>query len=240
LDKDSRILIACEESGVVAGAFMKRGYKNVWSCDLEPTSGNHPDHHIQQDVIPLLNGDCSFKTVDGAKHYIDGQWDLIISFPPCTDIAVSGCRWFDKKRANGSQEKSIRFFFELWKYSDCTENPIGILNGGKYINKYFPELYKEMLDYGFPFKPSQTVHPYMFGDGERKATCLWLKNLPLLVPTNIVPIEYVIGKNGKKYTKTHYGTCFKTDRAEQGRMRSKTYPGLADAMTIWANKKGEA
>ena len=219
-----KIMVACEESQTVCKAFRAKGHE-AYSCDILPCSGGNPEWHIKDDVFNHLEGE---------------GWDLIISFPPCTDIAVSGCRWFDKKRANGSQEKSIRFFFELWKYSDCTENPIGILNGGKYINKYFPELYKEMLDYGFPFKPSQTVHPYMFGDGERKATCLWLKNLPLLVPTNIVPIEYVIGKNGKKYTKTHYGTCFKTDRAEQGRMRSKTYSGLADAMTIWANKKGEA
>lgn len=166
---------------------------------------------------------------------LDG-WDKIISFPPCTDLAVSGCRWFDKKRLSGSQEASIKFFFTLWLYSNCTENPIGIMNGGKYIAKYFPVLYKEMKERGFPFRPSQIIHPYMFGDGERKSTCLWLKGLPPLLPTQIVPIDWVIGKNGKRYTKTHYGTCFKTNRVDQGILRSKTYPGIAKAMASqWSN-----
>ena len=200
-----KILVACEESQTVTKAFRERGH-DAYSCDIIDCSGGHPGWHIKDDVL---------------KHLNDG-WDMIISFPPCTDIAVSGCRWFDKKRESGVQEKSIRFFYNLWKYSDCSENPIGILNGGKYIKKYYPELYNEMLIAGFPFKPTQIIHPYMFGDGERKATCLWLKNLPPLVPTNIVPINYITGKNGKKYTRTHYGTCFKTDKNEQGKMRSKT------------------
>lgn len=208
-----KVLIACEESQVVCTAFRNKGHE-AYSCDIQDCSGGHPEWHIKDDVL---------------KHLNDG-WDLIISFQPCTDIAVSGCRWFDKKRISGKQEKSIRFFFEVWKYSNCSENPIGILNGGKYIRKYFPELYNEMLQAGFPFKPSQIIHPYMFGNGERKATCLWLRNLPLLIPTNIVPIKYIYGKNGKKYTQTHYGTCFKTDRIEQGKIRSKTFPGIAEAM----------
>ena len=208
-----KVLVACEESQVVCTAFRNKGHE-AYSCDIIDCSGGHPEWHIKDDVL---------------KHLGDG-WDLIISFQPCTDIAVSGCRWFDKKRLSGVQEKSIRFFFEVWKYSDCSENPIGILNGGKYIQKYYPDLYNEMLCANFPFKPSQIIHPYMFGDGEKKATCLWLKNLPLLIPTNIVPINYTIGKNGKRYTQTHYGTCFKTDRIEQGKIRSKTFQGIANAM----------
>lgn len=208
-----KVLVACEESQAVTKEFRRLGHE-AYSCDLYPCSGGHPEWHLQQDVIPLLAE----------------KWDLIISFPPCTDLAVSGCRWFDKKRESGRQEKSIRFFFEVWKKSNCVENPIGICNGGKYIKKYFPVLYQEMIDCGFPFKPTQTIHPFMFGDGERKATCLWLKGLTPLTPTNIVPINWIIGKNGKSYTATHYGTCFKTNREEQGKIRSKTFPGIAKAM----------
>jgi hypothetical protein len=215
-----KILIACEESQVVCTAFREKGHE-TYSCDILPTSGKHPEWHLQQDVIPLLN---------------EG-WDLIIAFPPCTDLAVSGCRWFDKKRESGKQENSIRFFFEIWKHSACVENPIGIMNGGKYIKQYYPKLYQEMFNYGFPFKPTQIIHPYMFGDGERKATCLWLKDLQPLRATNIVPINWIIGKNGKKYTATHYGTCFKTNKDEQGKIRSKTFPGIANAMADqWGNK----
>ena len=97
-----------------------------------------------------------------------------------------------------------------------------------------------MVEYGFPFKPTQIIHPYMFGDGERKSTCLWLRGLPPLhhvAKTDLfndkvthVDIDWVIGKNGKRYTKTHYGSCFKTDRIEQGKQRSKTFPGIAKAM----------
>jgi len=208
-----KILVACEESQAVTKEFRRLGHE-AYSCDILECSGSHPEWHLQQDVIPLLQE----------------KWDLIISFPPCTDLAVSGCRWFDKKRKSGKQEKSIRFFFEVWKKSNCVENPIGIMNGGKYIKKYYPELWQEMKGYGFPFKPSQTIHPYMFGNGERKATCLWIKGIPLLTPTDIVPINWIIGKNGKKYTATHYGTCFKTDKDEQGKRRSKTFPGIAKAM----------
>ena len=209
-----RVLVACKESQRVCIAFRERGHE-AYSCDIIDCSGGHPEWHIKDDVL---------------KHLDDG-WDLIISFQPCTDIAVSGARWFEEKRLSGSQEKSIRFFFEVWKYSNCSENPIGILNGGKYIKWHFPELYQEMKLYGFPFKSSQIIQPYFFGDHERKTTCLWLRGLPRLKPTNIVPIEYIIGKNGKKYTQTHYGTCFKTDRTEQGKIRSKTFPGIAQAMS---------
>lgn len=225
-----KVLVACEESQAVCIAFRNKGHE-AYSCDILPCSGGHPEWHIQNDVLryikPGLVKDVFFE--NGDRKFID-FWDMVISFPPCTDLAVSGCRWFDKKRLSGSQEKSIKFFFEIWKRSNCTENPIGIMNGGKYIAKYFPELYNEMINYGFPFRPTQIVHPYMFGDGERKATCLWLNGIPPLLPTQIVPIDYVIGKNGKKYTKTHYGTCFKTNKFEQGKLRSKTFPGIAKQM----------
>jgi hypothetical protein len=209
-----KVLVACEESQVVCKAFRAKGHE-AYSCDIQECSGGNPEWHLQMDFF---------------EAYKLKAWDLVITFQPCTDLAVSGCRWFDKKRDSGSQEKSIRFFYEVWKLSNCSENPVGIMNGGKYIKKYFPVLYNEMKEYGFPFKPTQIVHPYYFGDGERKKTCLWLRGLKKLSATDIVPIEYIEGKNGKRYTKTHYGSCFKTDRSEQGKLRSKTFPGIAQAM----------
>ena len=130
-----RILIGCEESQAVTIAFRNVGHE-AFSCDLQECSGGKPEWHLQMSIFEAV------KLKD---------WDRVITFQPCTDLAVSGCRWFDKKRESGNQEKSIRFFFEVWKFSNCSENPIGILNGGKYIKKYFPKLYNEMVEYGFPF-----------------------------------------------------------------------------------------
>jgi hypothetical protein len=148
-----KVLIGCEESQTVCMAFRELGHE-AYSCDLLPCSGGHPEWHLQMDVFGAL------------KMKV---WDRVISFPPCTDLAVSGAKHFWYKRENGSQEKSIRFFFEVWKISNCSENPIGIMGGGNYIKKWFPNLYREMKDYGFPFKATQIIHPYMFGHGEVKA-----------------------------------------------------------------------
>jgi hypothetical protein len=194
------ILIACEESGIVTEKFRERGH-NAWSCDLLPTSGNHPEWHIKDDVLNHLN---------------DG-WDLVISFPPCTHLAVSGARWFDKKRLSGEQRESIIFFLNLWRKSNCSENPIGILNTPEYLKKWFPKLYEYALFIGFPFKPSQIIQPWQFGHGETKATCLWLRNLPKLQPTNIV--------DGREHR------IWKMPPSEnRQKLRSKTYPGIAAAM----------
>jgi hypothetical protein len=195
-----KLLVGCEESQAVTIAFRALGHE-AYSCDLLPCSGGHPEWHIEGDVLEVSKG----------------YWDLTITFQPCTDLTVSGARWFEKKRLSGEQEKSIRFFFEVWKLSDCSENPIGILNGGKYVKKWFPALYQEMKYYGFPFEPSQIIQPWQFGHGETKATCLWLKNLPLLKPTNIVD-----GRE-QRIWKMPPGP-------ERQKLRSKTYEGIAKAM----------
>lgn len=142
----------------------------AFSCDTEDCSGGHKEWHIKADCLSL----------DRAG------FDAIISFPPCTHLAVSGAKHFELKRADGRQEDGIRFFFEVWKYSDCTENPVGILNGGEYIKKWFPDLHAEMSAAGFPFKPTQIIQPWQFGDQAQKTTCLWLKNLPILTHTKLV------------------------------------------------------
>lgn len=164
------VLIGCEESQAVCKEFRRLGHE-AYSCDLLPCSGGHPEWHLQMDVFEAI----ALK-----------DWNLTITFQPCTDIAVSGARHFWYKREDGRQEKAIRFFFEVWKVSHCSENPIGIMNGGKYIKKWFPDLHTEMKKAGFPFRPAQIVQPWQFGHGETKATCLWLNGLPPLKNTQVV------------------------------------------------------
>ena len=218
-----RILVACEESQNVTNELRKLGHE-AYSCDIQMHSGSHDEWHICQDVLPLLNGFCKFKTVDGDYHEINSKWDMIIAFPPCTDLCVSGARHFAKKQADGRQQRSIDFFMEFVN-ADCDkiaiENPIGIMS-----TKYR--------------KPDQIIQPWQFGDKYSKSTCLWLKNLPLLVPTKIVEkgefIEW-IDKNGKKkrQAKWFYEALRNSKNAEErAKIRSKTFPGIANAMaTQW-------
>lgn len=185
-----KILIACEESQAVCKAFRERGHES-YSCDIIDCSGGHPEWHIKDDVRNVLRHDVSSVT----------EWDMVIAFPPCTDLAVSGARWFPKKRADGSQEKSIiffEFFTMLRTPFVAIENPIGIMS----------TIYR---------KPDQIIQPWQFGHGETKATCLWLKGLPLLKPTNIVK-----GREQKIWKMPP-----SEDRAK---LRSKTYDGVAKAM----------
>lgn len=205
-----RVLVACEESQEVCKAFRARGHE-AYSCDLLPCSGGHPEWHLQDDALRVVVSD---------------RWPLVLSFQPCTDLAVSGARWFDAKRASGEQEKSIRFFFELWKYSNCSENPIGIMNGGEYIKKWYRDLYDEMYDSHFPFRPTQIIQPWQFGHGETKATCLWLNALPKLKHTAIDTMferkTHVSGREARIHRMAPG-----PDRAKE---RSKTYEGIAKAM----------
>ena len=195
-----KLLVCCEESQTVCKAFRELGWE-AYSCDIEPESGNHPEWHIQQDVLPLIDGDCSFKTVDGTKHHIKGPWDLLICHPPCTDLAVSGARWFKEKQADGRQQRSIEFFLKFTT-AKCQhiaiENPIGIMSTHYH-------------------KPDQIIQPWQFGHGETKATCLWLIGLPCLIPTNIVD-----GREQRIWKLPPID-----DRAK---LRSKTFPGIAKAM----------
>lgn len=200
-----RILIACEESQAVTIEMRRLGHE-AYSCDLLECSGGHPEWHIKGDVIPLLNGFCRFQTMDGMWHEIDSRWDMIIAFPPCTDLASSGARHFAKKRADGRQQRSIAFFM-MFVNADCDriaiENPIGIMSS----------IYR---------KPDQIVQPWMFGHGETKATCFWLKGTPPLVATHIVA-----GREQRVWRMPP-----SEDRA---RLRSKTYAGIARAMAEqWA------
>jgi hypothetical protein len=186
-----RILIACEESQVVAIEFRKLGHE-AFSCDILPCSGGYPEWHIQKPVECVLTK----------------QWDMIIAFPPCTDLAVSGARWFKEKQESGQQQVSIAFFL-LFALHDCDkiaiENPIGIMS------TYYR-------------KPDQIIQPWQFGHGETKATCLWLKGIPLLKPTNIVE-----GREQRIWKMP--------PSPERAKLRSKTFPGIAKAMaTQWGGE----
>ena len=148
-----RVLVACEESQAVTKELRRLGHE-AYSCDIQGCSGGHPEWHLQVDAIELLKM----------------KWDMVIAFPPCTDLAVSGAAHFAKKRADGRQQRSIEFFMKFAN-ADCPriaiENPIGIMSS-------------EFR------KPDQIIQPYQFGDHARKSTCIWLKGLPKLKPTDIV------------------------------------------------------
>lgn len=212
------ILVACEESQAVCKELRKRGH-TAFSCDLIPCSGGHPEWHILGDVLPLLNGRCTFTLETGDSKEIKTNWDMVIAFPPCTDLAISGARWFTEKRKNGQQKKAIDFFLTIAN-ADCEkiaiENPVGIMST-------------------FYRKPDQIINPYLFGDPYEKKTCLWLKNLPPLKPTNIVtPPERIKFKSGKTMPKW-YAEAYNLPEEERRKVRSKTFKGIALAMaTQWA------
>lgn len=182
-----RILVGCEESQAVAIELRKRGHE-AFSCDILDCSGGYPKWHIKDDIRNVLrHGGTDF--------------DMVIAFPPCTDLAVSGARYFKQKQEDGRQQNSImffQFFTTLKTPFVAIENPIGIMSSH----------YR---------KPDQIIQPWQFGHGETKATCLWLKNLPLLTPTNIVE-----GREQRIWKMPP-----SKDRA---RLRSITYPGIAKAM----------
>lgn len=201
-----RILVACEESQVVTIEFRKLGHE-AFSCDIQECTGNHPEWHIKDDVLCQLNN----------------NWDMMVAFPPCTHLAVSGAAWFREKIEDGRQQQGIDFFMKMVNApidKIAIENPVGIMSS----------IYK---------KPDQIVNPFYFGDPVPKKTCLWLKNLPKLQhfkendlfnqKTWIEP-EYIIGKrDGRKYSIIHYQSHGK-DLGERSRIRSKTFPGIGKSM----------
>lgn len=153
-----KVLVACEESQRVCIAFREKGHE-AYSCDVQECSGGHPELHIKGDCLPLLNGNCEFVTMDGETHKIEGTWDVLIAHPPCTDLAVSGARWFPEKQKDFRQQKACVFFMQM-VLADCdriaVENPIGIMSS----------VYR---------KPDQIIQPYEYGDHARKKRVFGLK-----------------------------------------------------------------
>ena len=187
-----KILVACEESQAVTKEFRKLGHE-AYSCDVIECSGGHPEWHLQQDVTELL----------------EGEWDMIIAFPPCTDLAVSGAAWFEQKRKDGRQQASIDFFMKFAN-TKCEriaiENPVGIMSTQWR-------------------KPDQIIQPYEFGHMEQKKTCLWLKGLPKLVGTENVQEEMLLLQRNQR-ERIHY----LPPSIDRAKLRSKTFPGIAKAM----------
>jgi len=203
-----KILVACEESQAVCIEFRNKGHE-AYSCDIQECSGNYPEWHITGDVIEQL----------------DKGWDMMIAFPPCTHLAVSGARHFEKKKKDGRQQEGIDFFMKMINApieKIAVENPIGIMS----------KIYR---------KADQIIHPYYFGDPYSKSTCLWLKNLPKLYHQKKPDLfsqeithtekgeykEWIDKKTGKKKRQA----LWNYEAFADGKTRSKTFPGIAKAMS---------
>lgn len=221
-----RVLVACEESQEVCKAFRAKGHE-AYSCDIQECSGGHPEWHIMGDALDLINGRCTFQTMDGAQHRIDGTWDLLIAHPPCTFLTVTGNRWFDeekygdKARQRKRDREEAAAFFMKFADADCPrtviENPIGVMS----------RMYR---------KPDQIVHPYYFAEREddenceRKATCLWLKGVPPLQYEVKYQPRVIKYKNGKGTDSPWHVNTMSLPPAERAKARSKTFPGIARTM----------
>ena len=210
--------MACEESQAVTIELRRLGHE-AYSCDIEPCSGGHPEWHLQQDVIPLLKE----------------KWDMIIAFPPCTYLTSAGTRHYslkmnsqEKVEARTKERDKAVEFFMIFANADCPriaiENPVG------HMNTHWK-------------KPNQIIHPYWFGDNAEKRTCLWLKGLPELQPTNMLPKpEPMYICQGEKRKGKSIGWCegmrgIKGGQKERAKARSKTFPGIARAMAEqWAGQ----
>lgn len=217
-----RILVACEESQAVTKELRALGHE-AYSCDIEACSGGHPEWHIMADVLPLLNGFCFFHTRDATEHYIDGKWDMLIAFPPCTYLSNAGaCRLYPKKGQLDPERyqkglKAKEFFLKILN-TDCpriaVENPVSSTI--------------------FEMPPhTQEIQPYQFGHPYTKKTRLWLKGLEPLKPTDIVEAigPYCPAGTGRK-NRDKYGSAKRGDDAKN---RAKTFPGIAKAMAEqWA------
>lgn len=209
-----KVLVACEESQAVTKELRRLGHE-AYSCDILPCSGGHPEWHLQQDVIPLLNE----------------KWDMIIAFPPCTYLTVAGNRWFNVEkygvnalRRRKEREKAIDFFLAIAN-ADCQriaiENPVGIMSS----------VWR---------KPNQIIQPYQYGHNARKGTCLWLKGLPELQPTCIVdpgeirPGGFSAGASAD-CARDENGKILRWNDPHTALIRSKTFTGIAKAMAEqWA------
>ena len=199
-----KVLVACEESQAVTKELRSLGHE-AFSCDILPCSGGHPEWHIKGDAV---------------EESYSGKYDMMICFPPCTHLAVSGARHFKEKIKDGRQQQGIDLFMSFVNApidKIAIENPVGIMS-----TKYR--------------KPNQIIQPWMFGDKAQKSTCLWLKNLDELVPTDIVEkgefFEFVSKKGVSKKMPMWYYKALKEAKttAERSTLRSKTFLGIAKAM----------
>lgn len=213
-----KVLVACEESQEVCKAFRGLGHE-AYSCDIQEPSGAHPEWHILGDALKAVEA-RELATMDGTMHEV-GKWDLLIAHPPCTYLTVTGNRWFNVERYGDAalnrlinRQEAVNFFMEFALSGIpkiAIENPVG----------YMSTAWR---------KPDQIIHPYMFGDPARKATCLWLKGLPKLTPTDMVEPDIIHYKNGNGTDNPWHMETIKLPPNERAKARSKTFPGIAKAM----------
>ena len=218
-----KVLVACEESQRVCIAFRKHGCE-AYSCDIQEPSGGHPEWHILGDALKAVDGG-KITTMDGKTHDI-GRWDLLIAHPPCTYLTLAGNKWFKPEFADRfpdrqKQRKEAIEFFMAFANADCEriaiENPVGIMSS-------------EWR------KPNQIINPWQFGDAFEKKTCLWLKGLPELTPTNIVEIPPRKKFDSGKSMPSWYAEAWRLPKEERAKLRSKTFPGIANAMAAqWSD-----
>lgn len=209
-----RVLVACEESQAVTMAFRTLGHE-AYSCDIQEPSGGHLEWHILGDALKAVEGG-KVATMDGHVHNV-GNWDMLIAHPPCTDLAVSGARWFAEKQKDGRQQRSIVFFMQMALANIprvAVENPVCIMSSAWR-------------------KPDQIIHPWQFGHAEEKSTCLWLRGLPPLRETQNVR-EYMMTLPVRNRNRIYWlGGGHACER-------SKTFPGIARAMAEqWGGKISE-
>jgi len=230
-----KVLVACEESQAVTIELRKLGHE-AYSCDIEPCSGGHPEWHLQVNVLEVLNPrDCYINPSAGGLIQMPNKWDMIIAFPPCTYLTNAGTRHFSRRinpdwkvdAREKLREEAFEFFMKFAN-ADCDriaiENPVG------WVNSHWR-------------KPDQIIHPYYFGDSAKKRTCLWIKGLPLLEPTDMLPVpepKYICQGPLSKGKPIGWCEGIKgTTGGQKGRAkaRSKTFPGIAKAMAEqWAGK----
>lgn len=214
-----KVLVACEESQRVCMAFRERGHE-AYSADIQECSGGHPEWHILGNVIPLINGNCTFTTMDGLQHTITGEWDMIIAHPPCTYLSNAGAvRLYPKKgevdlkrfKLGIKAKDFFMHFFNAKCQKICIENPIPIRL------------------FGLP-KYTQIIQPYEYGHPYSKKTCLWLKGLDNLKPTKIITENIISWVSGG--SKDHKGNPRKQSgtKIRDSKTRSKTFIGIAKAM----------
>lgn len=214
-----KVLVACEESQAVCKAFREKGHE-AYSCDIIECSGGHPEWHIRWDALSILNGNCSFLTCDGEMHTINGKWDMLIAFPPCTYLTNTGNPYLNVEKYGSKAIQRYKHreeafdFFMCFANADCEkiaiENPIG------YVNTHWR-------------KPNQIIHPWQFGHPFTKSTCLWLKGVDKLKPTatekpqncKSYAWETMIDERGKTIS-------WNSDLSKK--LRSKTFEGIAKAM----------
>ena len=212
--KAMNVLIGCECSQVVCTEFRKLGH-NAFSCDIQDCYGGHPEWHIKQDVLPLLNGNCEFMSVDGQTHSIKDKWDMIIAFPPCTYFSTAGANWLfrggklnEERYKKGLEMKQL--FMEIYN-ADCPRICI--------------ENVRAMKIWELP-QHTQEIQPWQFGHKFSKATRIWLKNLPPLIPTDIVtPDAKWISCGYRNRELQNKAVC-----KAYNKKRSETFLGIAAAM----------